>query len=608
MISLTLRRSRRRAPFACAPWFISRLIPLVFVAAAGCTPPGPTREADPAAPATAANPSPVVAVAAADPAAFDPAVFAPLSVRAQNARVPVVMYHDIIKKRGRGSVYFDCTLAEFKAQMDFLKEQDAQPITLEQLHKHLTRGEPVPDKAIVLTFDDNYQGFWDNAYPILKARSYPAAMFVHTNFVGDKTGAHPKMSWDTLRALDKEGLVTVASHTLSHPDDMSTLPLEDQERELNASKAKLEAELGHRVPYFAYPNGKGDAATFDAAQRAGYTMAFTIVNGQAEESPSILAVNRFIHTRLEKAWQERNATTAAPAAVVDVAYKPDAPVQLTVGEFGGVKLALVKGGKPLTTRAPAGRRQSVGEFVQQNNGVAGINGSFFADAALRGTDNTLIGPAQIAAEGRFLPELASWRLPRLQSRPVVVWGPTRFAIVPFQSGAMNAADPFRAFMPDYSDLFVAGGWIVHDGQARTDEEMEPFAVGDRNDPRRRAFLGLTSENEVVAGGSLEVVSTARLAEAAAAAGVQEAVLLDSGFSTSLIYNNKIVVTGHTARNLPSRPVPHAVIFTGALLPPTDPETLVLLDKADPAVGAISAADAQAAAPGPRRHARRRRRH
>jgi hypothetical protein len=280
-------------------------------------------------------------------------------------------------------------------------------------------------------------------------------------------------------------------------------------------------------------------------------------------------------------------------------------VQLTVGEFDGVKLALVKGGKPLTALAPAGRRQSVGEFVQQNNGVAGINGSFFADAALRGKDNALIGPAQISTEGgQFVPDLVAWRLPRLENRPVVVWGPTRFAIFPFQSASMNAPDAYQAFMPDATDLFVAGGWIVHGGVARTEEELKPFAVRDMNDPRRRAFLGLTSEGEVVAGGSLQVVSTPRLAEAAAAAGVQEAVLLDSGFSTSLIYNNKIIVTGHTARNLPSRPVPHAVVFSGTLLPPTDPDTLALLKKADPAVGAISAADAQAQAPGPRRRRRR----
>lgn len=572
----------------------------------GCTPPGPAGPPDgsaetlrPPAPVTVSAPAP-----AAAPAAFSPTAFEPLSVRAQTARVPVIMYHDIIEKRGRGSVYFDCSRKEFQDQMDFLAEQGAQPITLEQLHKHLVRGEPVPDKAIVLTFDDNYQGFYDYAYPILKERGYPAAVFVHTNFVGDKTGAHPKMDWDTLRTLDGEGLVTVASHTLSHPEDMAKLPLEDQERELTESKTKLEAELGHPVPYFAYPNGTGDQATFDAAQRAGYTLAFTIVNGPAEESPGVLQVNRYIHTRLEKAWADREATTGAPAAVVDVAYRADAPVELSVGEFAGVKVALVKGGRPQTVLAPAGKRQSVGEFVQQAGGVAGINGSFFADAALRGTSNVLVGPAQISGAGEFLPDAAGWRLPRLQNRPVVVWGPTRFAVFPFQADAMNTADPFRAFMPDYSDLFVAGGWIVHNGAARSEEELKPFAVGDMDDPRRRAFLGLMADGSVVAGGSLEVVSTPKLAEAAAAAGVQEAVLLDSGFSTSLVYGGKIIVTGHTARNLPSRPVPHAVVFSGTLQQPTDPDVVALLSKADPSIGAISAADAQAAAPGPRRRRRR----
>jgi exopolysaccharide biosynthesis protein len=148
---------------------------------------------------------------------------------------------------------------------------------------------------------------------------------------------------------------------------------------------------------------------------------------------------------------------------------------------------------------------------------------------------------------------------------------------------MNAPDPFRAFMPDYSDLFVAGGWIVHNGVARTDEELDTVAVADHGDTRRRAFFGLTANGQIVLGGSLQVVTTEKLAEAAAAAGVQEAVLLDSGFSTSLVYDNKIIVTGHTARHLPSRPVPHAIVLTGKLEPPTDKVVVKSLKQANPAV-------------------------
>ena len=77
---------------------------------------------------------------------------------------------------------------------------------------------------------------------------------------------------------------------------------------------------------------------------------------------------------------------------------------------------------------------------------------------------------------------------------------------------------------------------------------------------------------------MDVVTTMRMAEAAVAAGAKEAVLLDSGFSTSVVYNGKIIVTGHTARDVTSRPVPHAIVFTGELSPNLDPETKAFFDQ------------------------------
>lgn len=565
--------TRRRRSFFRAP----RLVVSAFAAllVAGCNPRPVAQELPPSAPPVPRPAAPAL------PPPFDPNTYEPLSLRAQNSRIPVLMYHDIIEKRGKSAVYFDCTRAEFEAQMQWLVDQGAQPITLETLHKHLVRGEPVPSGAVVLTFDDNYQGFYDIAYPILKQYGFPSAMFVHTDFVGDKASARPKMDWETLRELDREGLVTIGSHTLSHPEDMAVLTPEKQEDEMARSKEILERELGHPVPYFAYPNGNGDAVTYDLAKKVGYTLAFTIANGPAQESPNILAVNRYIHTRLEKAWKDSQETLlAAPAAVVERTLL-STPIQLEVAEYDGIKLGLVRGGKPATHRT-AGRK-SVGQFVQEAGGVAGINGTFFADAALRGTDNTMIGPCQTTSEGVFLPERATFRLPRLVNRPLVLWGPTRIAIVPFQSGSMNDPEALRALMPDFTDVFLSGGWIVHDGLARTKEEMRPYAVGDFMDFRRRAFFGITESGEAILGASLEVVTTERLAEAAAAAGVAEAVLLDSGFSTSLIYDKKIIVTGHTARHLPSRPVPHAIVLSGQAAPIVDPDLKKLLKKADWAV-------------------------
>lgn len=367
--------------------------------------------------AVAASPVPSASPGAASllSSEFDKTVYAPMNGRSLANRIPVIMYHDVIKKRGRGSVWFDITEAEFREQMDWITEQGVTPISLEQLHRHLTRGEEVPEKSVVLTFDDNYQGFNDIAYPILKEKQFPSAMFVHTNFVGDKSGVHPKMDWETLKALDADPLVTIASHTLSHPADMAKLSLEDQERELIESKSILETELGHPVPYFAYPNGTGDKVTFEAAKAAGYTMAFTIVNGPAEESPDIMTINRYVHTRFQKAFEDcAKAAADAPAAVVEMPLVTTNSVRLKVQEFGGVKLGVVYGGKPQTFRGLESR-QSVGEFVQQAGGVAGMNGTFFADAALRGTNNVLIGPSKASNDTDFQPEAFEDHLPKLKS-------------------------------------------------------------------------------------------------------------------------------------------------------------------------------------------------
>ena len=342
-------------------------------------------------------------------------------------------------------------------------------------------------------------------------------------------------------------------------------------------------------------------------------MAFTMDNGPAEESPGILTVHRYIQTRLEKAWQDcRDAEVAAPAVVVQQTVNA-APVTLQVGDFAGTKLGIVKGGTPQTWQDAGGKRKSVGEFIQDDAGtVAGMNGTFFANANLRGIDNAMIGPCLTSADKTFRPETAPDRLPKLLDRPLVLWGPTRIAIVPFNP----MDDERRGVSADLHagyDRCLPGGRVDRPRRRGAYQGADAaYAARDFNDPRRRAFFGLTADGQVVLGGSLDVITTEKLAEAAAAAGVQEAVLMDSGFSTSIVYDGKIIVTGHTAKDLPSRPVPHAILVSGTLAPPTDPETQDAFAKADASVGAISAVEAQANAPsvnadGTGHHRRRRRR-
>lgn len=567
-------------------------------------------------PTNLAPSGPPTATPVPTPAPFEATVFANLSPRSQTRRIPVIMYHDIVADKKHKTVFFDCTTDEFKDQLAFLEAQGAHFLTAEQLHRHLVRGDEVPEKSILLTFDDNYQGFYDNAYPLLKAKKIPSVMFVHTAFVGNTKPPHPKMSWETLKALDKEGLVTIASHTVNHPGEFEKKPLDVQQTELYDSKRALEDQLGHPVSYLAYPEGRGDDQTFALAQQIGYTMAFTVQNGPAEQSPGILAVNRYIHTRLEKAWEEcQTIEKVAPATVFERPLTAP-PVTLTIGTYDGIRLALVKGGTPISARATETGRKSVGEFVRDVSGaVAGMNGTFFVNADLRSADNAMIGPCRTQLENQFLPDLDKSRQPRLWNRPLVVWGKKSIAIVPFNPYAYNDESSLLGLMVDMTDVFLGGAWIVHNGVARSKEEIGPYAARDFNDPRKRAFFGVTDKGEIVLGATVDVITTEMMAKGAAAAGVHEAILMDSGFSTSVVFDGKIIATGHTAKDLPSRPVPHGIVLSGTVVPPTDPETLKIFQAADPSVGAEDAIKAvnntplgaKPAGAEPEKHTRRRRR-
>ena len=139
----------------------------------------------------------------------------------------------------------------------------------------------------------------------------------------------------------------------------------------------------------------------------------------------------------------------------------------------------------------------------------------------------------------------------------------------------------QQYGPDYTDTFLAGVWLVHGGIAREKDDMNTFASKDIQDPRRRAFLGIMPDGQVVAGASKTGCSSAQLAQAISSAGIQEAVLLDSGFSTSLVYGEKIMASGHSTAETPSRPVPHAIVFKGTLDPASEAEALAAVPATKP---------------------------
>lgn len=487
---------------------------------------------------------------------------------AQTNRVPIIMFHDLILERVKGSLWYDCSLEEFTQMMDAIELDGRKVLSLDELYEHLVTGKKVPEKSVVLTFDDNYQSFYDLAWPIIQKHKYPVSMFVHTGFVGKLEG-RPKMSYDTLKILVQDPLFTVGGHTINHFEDLKDRDLNTQRDELTISKNDLETNLGIKVKYLAYPNGSNGEDTQILAQEAGYKMAFTIINTPAEESPNIFAVGRYVHTKYPNSIEDAdNAITGAPADITRIEWKKDAPVRYVTGKFAGVPLKMVFGGHPSTVMSKTGR-QPVKDFVREASAVAGINGGFFAMAAIDSADNAMVGPVKTAEMSKVTPDDAPERWPKINNRPLVIWSENEFALLPYIPAQMTKEDQFQYFMKDYTDCFMGGTWLVHKGVARSADDQSTFAAKDIQDTRRRAFVGITKDGEFVAGTATDSVSSAKLGAAIAEAGVEEAVLIDSGFSTSLVFNDKIKASGHSNKEHPSRPVPHAIIIRGKLDATTD---------------------------------------
>src|SRR6516162_7064859 len=97
---------------------------------------------------------------------------------ARRQYVAVLVWHDVLPQK---EVWFDTTLATFKAQLAEIKRRGFHVVTLDALMRYLLEGAPLPPRSLALTFDDNTRGLYDNVFQHLKQYSYPAALFVHTD-------------------------------------------------------------------------------------------------------------------------------------------------------------------------------------------------------------------------------------------------------------------------------------------------------------------------------------------------------------------------------------------------------------------------------------------
>ena len=235
------------------------------------------------------------------PFSLDAVPFPDINESARKAKVPVMMYHDILPKK---EVFFDVTPEELEADFELIKSKGVTPISLDQLIIHLRTGSPLPEKPILLTFDDGYGGHYEYVYPLLKKYKYPGIFSIYTKNMGINTG-RSHVTWEQLKEMANDPLVTISGHSKTHPPDLTKLSDEELIPEIVESKQLLEENLGIQIRYFTYPVGKNDARVRKLVQEAGYLAALAMDVNVADEnfageSENLFAIKRFGQSRLER--------------------------------------------------------------------------------------------------------------------------------------------------------------------------------------------------------------------------------------------------------------------------------------------------------------------
>ncbi len=182
--------------------------------------------------------------------------------------------------------------AVFAQQMELLGELGYVVVSLDDVLDHYLEGAPLPERAVLITFDDGYRDNLENALPILQQHRYPAVLFAPIGFLdSDRPLPHEEalrvlgvvnrtVDWDELAELEAGG-IRIESHGIGHRP-VSELEPGEALREIALSKLRLEERLGRGVDAFAFV--KGSHADYrpehaSLVQQAGYKLAFTSVSG-----------------------------------------------------------------------------------------------------------------------------------------------------------------------------------------------------------------------------------------------------------------------------------------------------------------------------------------
>jgi peptidoglycan/xylan/chitin deacetylase (PgdA/CDA1 family) len=189
--------------------------------------------------------------------------------------VPVLTYHDLAPA-AKGRMIMGAK--GFEEQMRYLKANGYRVISLKEYVEFVSLQRQLPQKSVLITFDDGYRSFLRYGYPVLKELGFSATLFIYTDYVAAGGNA---FTWPELKKLSDEGFF-IQAHSKSHGDMVRTRGEgtaeydKRLEAELVQPKALFQKFLGYAPDIIAYPYGRQDDTVAQRTKERGYIAAFTV--------------------------------------------------------------------------------------------------------------------------------------------------------------------------------------------------------------------------------------------------------------------------------------------------------------------------------------------
>jgi len=226
-----------------------------------------------------------------------------------------IAYHDV-EDRDPDQALVAVRTERLIEQLAWLRENNYQPVTVDQIITARNGGPELPPRAVLLSFDDGYASFYTRVMPILRAYNWPALLapvgsWIDTpqnqavDFAGVPRKRSEFLTWEQIREVSKSGLVEIAAHTDANHKGVLANPQGNQQpaattrrydpatghyeteadfqarlrTDVAAISEKIRKVVGYSPRVWVWPYGEADGTALQVIGREGYQMALTLEDG-----------------------------------------------------------------------------------------------------------------------------------------------------------------------------------------------------------------------------------------------------------------------------------------------------------------------------------------